>query len=214
MNETHHEPLTVWRFIRRHFVRIGIGAVLVVAVYGVISIYATFQREQRIAKEIRVHGGKVEFQYRGPNWIPQSMRDRTILFSRVTFLDLRNTQITDAGLGHLKELTSLVFLELTNSQFNDAKLKHLKGLTNLTILLLDSTQVTDAGLKHLKGLTNLVFLDLVDTQVTDAGLEHLKGLTKLEELKLHGTRTTEEGVEMLREALPDCKIERDEWLSF
>jgi hypothetical protein len=53
MNHTDHEPLTVWRFIRRHFVRIVIGAVLVAMAYFAIRIYSTYQRQQRIAEMIR-----------------------------------------------------------------------------------------------------------------------------------------------------------------
>ncbi|MEO2089674.1 MAG: leucine-rich repeat domain-containing protein, partial [Gemmataceae bacterium] len=51
----------------------------------------------------------------------------------------------------------------------DAGLKHLKGLTSLESLNLVDTQITGAGLEHLKGLTSLESLNLFSTQVTDAG---------------------------------------------
>ena len=87
------------------------------------------------------------------------------------------TQVTDAGLEHLKGLTDLESLDLRLTKVTDAGLEHLKGLTSLTSLNLDLvTQITDAGLEHLKGLTNLTSLNLGRTKVTDAGLEHLKGL--------------------------------------
>ena len=63
MNEPFHEPLTVWRFVRRHFVRIMIGTVLVGAVYGALLVWVPYQREQRIANEILDFGGEVEFRY-------------------------------------------------------------------------------------------------------------------------------------------------------
>lgn len=47
------EPLIKWRFIRMYAVRIVIGAVLVAVVYLAISIYSTYQREQRVAEKIR-----------------------------------------------------------------------------------------------------------------------------------------------------------------
>jgi len=196
------------RFLRRHAVRIVIGAVLVVAVYGAISVYATYQREQRIAKEIEAYGEKVDWQYFGPDWIPQSIRDRTMLFGRVTVIYLDNSLVTDAGLEHLKELTKLKALYLSNTQVTDAGLEHLKELTNLEWLDLSNTHVTDAGLQHLKGLTNLTEFDLCNpkltdanghvsnTQVTDAGLEHLKGLTTL--AKLAVSNTTDAGLEHLK----------------
>ena len=56
----------------------------------------------------------------------------------------------------------------------DAGLVHLKGLTKLQTLNLSDTNVTDAGLVHLKGLTILQTLVLIDTKVTDAGVKKLQ----------------------------------------
>ena len=156
MNEPFHEPLTVWRFIRRHFVRIVIGAVLVVVFYGALLVWVPYQREQRIAKELEVYGGVVKFRYAGPDWIPQSMRDRMTLFSRVTEAHLN--------------------MDLDNAPVTDVDLEHLKGLTNLEWLNLNETQVTDAGLKHLKGLTSLKALDVEGTRVTAEGRAMLRKL--------------------------------------
>ena len=44
---------------------------------------------------------------------------------------------------------------LDGTQVTDAGLEHLKGLSRLQELYLDGTQVTDAGLEHLKGLSQL-----------------------------------------------------------
>jgi Leucine-rich repeat (LRR) protein len=87
---------------------------------------------------------------------------------------VNRTQITDAGLEHLKGLTSLTTLGLRGPQITDAGLEHLKGLTSLTTLYLDGPQITDAGLEHLKRLTSLTTLDLRSTQITDAGLAEIK----------------------------------------
>jgi hypothetical protein len=82
----------------------------------------------------------------------------------------------DAGLEHLKGLTSLQSLNLSCLKVTDAGLEHLNGLTRLTVLNLDGLKVTDAGLEHLKGLTSLNLLVLYGLKVTDTGLVHLKGL--------------------------------------
>ena len=125
---------------------------------------------------------------------------------RITSIDLRGTQVTDAGLVHLKGLTSLRLLALDGTQVTDAGLAHLQGFTNLDKLIIRDTLVTDAGLAHLKvtslkalylGRTQITDAGLAHlneelnlasggTQITDAGLVHLKGLTSLEELTLGG----------------------------
>ena len=159
-------------------------------------------------------GGRAGYDYQfyewsakppGPAW-PRELLGNDFFFD-VAFVHLDGTQVTDAGLQHLRGLMQLKKLRLTCTQVTDAGLKHLKGLTQLWNLELDYTQVTDAGLQHVKGLTQLQYLDLVSTQVTDAGLEHLKVLTQLQHLTLGpGTRVTDEGVKKLQEALPDCEI--------
>ncbi len=119
-------------------------------------------------------------------------------------LSLTGTQVTDAGLAHLKPLTNLQTLYLDGTQVTDAGLAHLKPLTNLLWLYLEGTQVTDAGLAHLKPLTSLQVLYLEGTQVTDAGLAHLKPLTSLQTLSLTGTQVTDAGVKALKEHIPGC----------
>jgi hypothetical protein len=122
------------------------------------------------------------------------------------YLHLDNTQVTDTGLEYLKELHNLVALHLSETQVTDIGLEHLAGLARLEFLSLKKTHVTDAGLKHLKGLTALSHLRLSDTRITDAGLEFLK-TTSIAILDLNRTNTTKEGRAMLRDALPDCRIE-------
>ena len=114
----------------------------------------------------------------GPKWLRELVGDE--YFVSVHFVDLGNTQVTDAQLEHLKGLSNLQALVLDRTQVTDAGLEHLKGLTNLQTLSLRNCRITGAGLEHLKGLTNLQSLNLRDTRITDAGLVHLKGLTNLE----------------------------------
>jgi hypothetical protein len=47
-------------------------------------------------------------------------------------------------------LTSLQELRLENTQVTDAGLAHLKGLTSLVALSLSNTQVTDAGVADIQ----------------------------------------------------------------
>jgi formylglycine-generating enzyme required for sulfatase activity/serine/threonine protein kinase/Leucine-rich repeat (LRR) protein len=135
-------------------------------------------------------------------------------------IDLHNTTGANAGLAHLKALTSLRELYLFGClDVSDGGVAHLKDLTNLRNLDLNATRVTDAGLVHLKGLTKLTYLNLMNTrssgagfvyfkgltklevsysQVDDQGLAHLKGMSNLADLNLQGTRVTDAGLVHLK----------------
>lgn len=112
-------------------------------------------------------------------------------------LNLRGTQVTDAGLEHLRQLTSLRLLWLDDTQVTDAGLENLTGLTNLGWLSLRHDKITDTGLEHLKGLRKLFVLKLMATEISDAGLMHLKELTDLAALELTGTSISGTGLEHL-----------------
>ena len=65
-------------------------------------------------------------------------------------------------------------LNLSYTQVSDAGLVHLRGLTNLSELNLGFTQVSDAGLVHLARLTKLSSLNLFRSHVTEAGVKALR----------------------------------------
>jgi len=164
----------------------------------------------------------------GPRWLRKVLGDD--LFANVTRVDLSRSEISDAGLEHLKGLAHVRDLVLHDTAVTDAGLEHLKGLTHLRSLYLDDTKVTDTGLQHLQGLTDLEILSLrvttvgdaglehlkgmrrlrklllAGTNVSDVGLEHLKGLTELRSLYLAGTNVTQAGAKNLQRTLPDCEI--------
>jgi hypothetical protein len=101
---------------------------------------------------------------------------------------------------------SAYFVNLGNTQVTDAGLEQLKGLSQLKELLLNGTKITDAGLEQFQGLSQLKELSLGGTKVTDAGLEHIKGLNQLRVLVYGGSHVTNEGVNKLHQALPNCTI--------
>jgi len=197
---------------------------------------APAERQRRAAEYVEGLGGGVRYASededgnRAPEWLRRSVGDD--YFRSVEEIDLRDTQVSDAGLAHLENLTALERLYLSGTQVSDAGLAHLESLTalkelnlggtqvsdaglahleNLTalkVLFLYGTQVSDAGLAHLERLTGLEWLNLGSTQVSDAGLAHLERLTALEGLLLSGTQVSDAGVAELRMALPNCSIPR------
>ena len=165
---------------RRLWYAFGAGGLFLV-ILGGLAAWLPWHRQVQAITEIERLGGYVSPDLSVPDWLPGIVGDELIGGGYV--VNLRDTQVTDAGLVHLKELT--------------AKLQFLN---------LSDTGVTDAGLVHLKGLTSLQSLHLGGTEVTDVGLEHLKGLTSLKTLDLRKTKVTTAGVEDLQSALPKCYI--------
>jgi len=118
----------------------------------------------------------------------------------------QGTNINDATIAPLKEVSSLTDLNLAGTKITDSGLAAVAALTNLTRLHLELTSLTDAGLAQLKRLANLNYLNLYGTAVTDAGLEHLKGLRNLRHLYVWQTKVTDAGAKNLKAALPNLDI--------
>jgi Leucine-rich repeat (LRR) protein len=151
--------------------------------------------DRRVAEWVLSIGGKVTIRVADKEREVTVAMDLPVHSFKVVNVNLHgNEQADDAGLAHLKTLTSLHTLDLSYTKVSDAGLVHLKGLNNLMQLGLHGTQVSDAGLVHLKGLTKLTWLGLIDTRLSDAGLEHLKGLTNLRVLGVFGPEVSDAGL--------------------
>jgi Leucine-rich repeat (LRR) protein len=127
-------------------------------------------------------------------------------------LDLsENTIVTNAGLAHLGQITTLTKLNLWRLAVSDDGILNLASLTNLNWLNLDNTQLSDAGLAVLKDMNKLTFLHLGSTQVTAQGAPSLYHLTSLKDLKI--TRTAlgsdDTAVAELKAKLPDTTIQTE-----
>ncbi len=126
-------------------------------------------------------------------------------------LHLDKSEITDSdldGIENMEWAEQLQWLFLQDTQVTDAGLLHLKHLTALQLLNLESTLITDAGVEHLKVFAGVVYLDLTGTRISDAGLVHLAELKELVFLSVKRTEVSAEGVAALRRELPNCLIAR------
>lgn len=103
--------------------------------------------------------------------------------TNLTELTLHTPTVTDDGLKHVGELTSLQTLDLECDITEDG-LRHIRSLTNLRKLTLEG-DITDDGLKHIGSLTNLREL-VLRCRVTDSGMTHLTRLENLETLDCRG----------------------------
>jgi Leucine-rich repeat (LRR) protein len=140
------------------------------------------------------------------------------------------SDVTDAGLVHLKGLVNLKELFSSSRLVSDAGLSHLRGLTNLKVLSLSGSRITGSGLSELTGLTNLETLNLAcapvkddelarlsslphlrelnlaDTPITDAGLIHIRSLKNLESVDLQYSHVTLTGARRLQQERPDLVV--------
>lgn len=123
----------------------------------------------------------------------------------VEFIQRQGGKVEFDGAG---EDQRVVKVYLHQTQINDADLAVLQNLSKLRNLFLGKTKIGDAGLEHLQNLPELQTLSLNSTHVTDAGLEPLKTLTNLKTLNLQDTHVTVAGVTRLRKALPGTTVAR------
>ena len=85
-----------------------------------------------------------------------------------------------AEVGSFPGLVMLAFF--MESQVTDAGLAHLRGLSQLRTLVLPWTKIQGPGLANLRGMRQLEDLSLAGIELSDADLAHLAGLTGLHHL--------------------------------
>jgi hypothetical protein len=173
------------------------------------------ETHDQVVAEVTRLGGKVELDETAPgkpivkiDLHGTKITDGDLAFlnrsglQELRYLDLRLTQIGDAGAVHLKNLTGLQTLNLFRTQVGDRGLRQLRKLTKLQTLLIGGTKITDDGLVNLKSMKQVKKLSLFQTKVTDAAIPHLKILPQLESLLISGTKITDAGTKELLRALP------------
>lgn len=107
-------------------------------------------------------------------------------------------QATDSLLGRISKLTRLKYLDLSGSPITDDGLRHLARLDQLEHLNLSCTQISDKGLSVLQHLPLLRTLELYHQQrITDAGISSLTGCGQLEHVNLMGTQTGDGAIKSL-----------------
>lgn len=89
---------------------------------------------------------------------------------------------------------------------DDAGLSHLRGLTTLESLELRRTNITGSGLAHLATLPNLETLALDGTKIADDGLVGLANAKTLRSLNLGETGVSQSALQAFEKALPDCRV--------
>jgi hypothetical protein len=134
---------------------------------------------------------------------------------RLIDVDFRGARIliTDAELKNLSG-TSIIGLNLRETNITDAGLDAIAELPLSTLHVDGVRGITDVGVERIGRIRNLRHLYLDNTTISDEGLAHLARLNHLLELTIKGTKVTEAGVQKLKSVLRDrgqeCRIE-DDW---
>ena len=129
--------------------------------------------------------GLTELDLSGSDYIDQDIWRHLKRLGQLRKLNLEYTNITDADLGHISNLTELTELDIScNCHITDSGLQYIKNLTKLTMLNISDNSITDAGLQYIVYLTKLTKLNVSDTKITDAGIEYLIHLGNLKVLDL------------------------------
>ncbi len=125
---------------------------------------------------------------------------------RVDF-SLQGESVTDAQLAALAGVADQVtWLNLANTKVTDAGLAQIAGLKNLTALHLEKTELGDGALAHLKGMPHLEYLNAYATKVTDAGLDHLADSKSLKKVYLWQSQVSQAGADKLAANVPDVVV--------
>lgn len=118
---------------------------------------------------------------------------------------IERVPITYRTLEYLSEeicTTKLLFLYLRHTDITDFALGHISKLLSLRSLTINDCKITDSGTVGLSSLTNLIELTIEKTLITDQTLTNLSALTKLEKLTIsyipsNGLSTSFEGLKPL-----------------
>ncbi len=129
--------------------------------------------------------------------------------TKLQFLYLLKTPITDSGLAPVAKSVNLRNLILQDTAITDAGLSPLRKLSKLDVLDLTQTRITDTGLAALGEHPPIgVVIDLWGTAVTDAGIDLLEGWSKLRFLHVLGNHFTSDRLDSLSKSRPGLSIQR------
>ena len=115
---------------------------------------------------------------------------------------LEGSQITDAGLAHIRDCTQVRVLSLDGARVSDGGLDNIRRYKQLEELWLNNTLVSEAGIKKIAHLDSLWALDIRGTSISDEGLTQIASMRGISTLYLNSNTLSDDGLKNLR-ALPN-----------
>jgi len=168
-----------------------VGATIAAAILAFVAArMRTAERQAALVQQLAARGVVVYIQDSDSTWLPAAWSAR--LGGRVP-LSAVGARIDDEALSLIGQFDGLRLLRLEASPVTDAGLIHLKRLSSVDYLDLTQTGIGDQGLASVAALTSLTTLKLGGTKVGDEGLKQLGPLTRLENLEIEGSAATYAG---------------------
>jgi internalin A len=124
----------------------------------------------------------------------------------LSYLSLKYTKVSDAGVAELASIQSLRKINLCGTRIRLSAFESWSDGAIARIELLGIGEASDGDMAGLKRLKNLKCLDLTLTRVTDNGLAWISN-ANLEELILTDTKVSDEGCKSIRRS-PSLRVIR------
>lgn len=160
-----------------------------------------WRREQRVVKEIKRHGGLVEYRTCGPEWIPVSIRYWSQVYRRVSAVHLRDAVLPVDTLEQFEEFANCEVIDLTGNANADESLRSICKMKRLAELNLSRSSVTDSGIAYLRQSRSVRRIDCEGTRITGSAIACLGRNPGLTHLNIRDCRISDAGVASLSEHL-------------
>lgn len=128
-------------------------------------------------------------------------------------LSLLRDKVTDADMALLAPLASrLVWLNLSRTAVTDASQAQLASLTQLRRLHAANTKLSDATFGRLADLHQLEYVNAYGTGLGDEGLARLAAMPKVERIYAWQSKVTADGGKRAREASPKLQLDLGDYV--
>lgn len=196
----------------RYRLRALLISVLVIgATCGVLGVVVRRMREQAaIVEEIQSSGGRVQFasEEKTPGWFENWLIERfgPSQVSDVIAVRLEGPSATDAVLEAASRLSKVTELSIDSESVTDKGVGFLARLDHLKVLRLNAPKVGAPGIAVIARLQGLEMLTISSRSINDDACNDLAKMSSLKLLALD-TSISMDGIELLRQKLPNCRIE-------
>jgi hypothetical protein len=210
------KPLRLQLGIRTLLGLVALFAVTIALLHA--WLLAPYQAEQHAAAALTQLGGKIVMVDTAPQWLRSYVGKGILNMDVAAVVDLSHSRVTDSDLVHLLAFHHCGQINLSDTQISNAGLTHLRkvagdrwldlsrtGVTDVAFLFGGSFRTTPAGLKlsgnriarvevPQKQWSPLRELDLSDTDIDDGTLASLANMVNLSDLNLCGTNVSDDGL--------------------